>query len=109
MAVNVVLPFIHAYASLGGASALQNTCVKLYRGFPKLEENEVTREMRRRLGTRLGKAQPCGARRQQGLIHLYERLARAGRHATDRRLLLEPLQQGRHLGNDVGVQDPVVQ
>jgi hypothetical protein len=65
MAVNVVLPFLHAYAALEDSSALRRSCVDLYRGFPKLDENEATREMRLLLGARLKKpvrAVPTGSR-----------------------------------------------
>ena len=61
--VNVLLPFSHA---LGSSQALS-----LYHEVPLLQENGITQEMRRRLlepGSRLVR----GARRQQGLIHLYK-------------------------------------
>ncbi|MBM3948692.1 MAG: hypothetical protein FJ312_05535 [SAR202 cluster bacterium] len=48
-----------------------------YRGMPALEENEVTREMRRLLGAPSRRVDARTARRHQGLMHLY-RTAVAG-------------------------------
>ena len=84
MVVNVVLPFIHAYASAGRLSGLGTTALEMYRGFPGLAGNEITREMKRLLGQESGAATYMGARRQQGLIHLYRRLATGDRHWTGR-------------------------
>lgn len=73
MAVNAVLPFIHAYAGARRDPGLAGRAMAVYRGLPKLEDNEVTREMRRRLFS--GKNGPkLNARRQQGLVHLYKRM-----------------------------------
>lgn len=72
MAVNVVLPFLHAYAGQAKNRALRDRCIALYNDFPRLEENEVTREMRRLLGIVPSDRTVTGARRQQGLIHLYK-------------------------------------
>ena len=72
MAVNVVLPFMHAYGAVRGSDATVDAGVRLYRAYPKLGDNEVTREMRRILGS---PPVVTNALRQQGLIHLYRRLA----------------------------------
>ena len=49
MAVNCVLPFLHALAQLRDDAELSQLSLEVYREFPKLQENELTREMRRRL------------------------------------------------------------
>ena len=76
MAVNVVLPFLHAYGGVTRTPALAKASSELYRVFPKLEENEITREMRRLLGRESDISQVTTARRQQGLAHLYKGLVR---------------------------------
>lgn len=82
MLLNVVLPFMHAYAVVGGVSAhgrrntvhrmdaLSKASLDAYAALPKLQENEITREMRRLCG--ISKGMRINARRQQGLIHLYK-------------------------------------
>ena len=107
IAVNVVLPLLHAWGLLRGDRALASSCIHLYRKAPRLAENEITREMAALLpglsnhapsvaGTRQAGnhpqnmpegAQPPlrrGALQQQGLMHLYQVLLedvdpRAGR------------------------------
>ena len=86
MLVNIALPFLRAYATAGGASergrnGLPRGCAELadaaleaYAAAPKLQENEITREMRRLCGID-GKAR-LNARRQQGLLDLYRRMIR---------------------------------
>ena len=69
MAVNVVLPFCHARQGGGDTVALA-----LYRGFPKLQDNEVTREMKDRLLPPEWAGLVSTARRQQGLMHLHRQL-----------------------------------
>lgn len=75
MLVNVALPFLHAYGVAGGADrdnaggALARAALEAYAAAPKLQENEITREMRRLCGID-GKAR-LTARRQQGLMQLY--------------------------------------
>ena len=76
VAVNVVLPFLHAFAQVAGLPALGRAAVDRYHAFPKLEENELTRETRRVLGPRLDPKWVRGARRQQGLIQLYKGIGR---------------------------------
>ena len=73
MAVNVLLPFCAAWGAGMGDSGLTKAAWALYRGWPTLPENEITREMRARLGDPSGAdgPRPNGARRQQGLLHLY--------------------------------------
>ena len=68
--VNVLLPFFHAKGGITGASWMEARALDLYCQMPLLQENAITREMRRQL---LPPDSPLvlGARRQQGLIHLY--------------------------------------
>ena len=74
--VNVALPFLHAYGvagdagqGSGGGGALVGAALEGYAVAPKLQENEITREMRRLCGID-GRAR-LTARRQQGLMQLY--------------------------------------
>ena len=69
--VNAVLPFVHALAPEAMDWELVRRSLEVYDTYPRLEANEVTREMGRLLGhTRVSKI-VTGARRQQGLVHLY--------------------------------------
>jgi hypothetical protein len=74
MAVNVVLPFVHAWSGVARRPDSRARSLELYRAFPALEDNEVTREMKRLLFPGRDDVEARGARRQQGLIHLYGRL-----------------------------------
>lgn len=76
MAVNVLLPFLHAFSGFARSPALSRRAIQLYRSFPKLGDNEITREMRRLLGVRSGAEEVASARRQQGLIQHYRSLVR---------------------------------
>jgi hypothetical protein len=71
MAVNVVLPFLSAWATEQRDAALAERSLGMYRRMPALQENEVTREMRRLLGAPARRFEAWSARRQQGLMHLY--------------------------------------
>ena len=51
---------------------LASLCLDLYRAFPRPVDNEVTREMRRLLSSNGAKLEITGARRHQGLMHLYK-------------------------------------
>ena len=72
MLVNVALPFLHAHARSRGVTALANAAFEAYAAAPKLQDNEITREMLRLCD--IGKEVKLTARRQQGLIHLYKAL-----------------------------------
>ena len=67
--VNVLLPFLHAYAESIGDEGLRSTAAEAYAKAPKLQENEITREMRRLCG--IEASLKLTARSQQGLIHIY--------------------------------------
>ena len=77
MAVNVVLPFLHAYSGFKRSPRLRRECVQLYQEFPALADNEITREMTRVLGHKAGRVEITGARRQQGLMHMYRSMSAA--------------------------------
>ncbi len=72
LAVNVVLPFCHAWSGGGDSST---GALALYRKFPKLQANEITREMAERLMPPEWAGVANCARRQQGLIHLHRQLS----------------------------------
>ena len=65
LAVNAVLPLLHALES--GA---ESPYLALYRRFPKLQDNEIVREMAEQLLPEPWRAEVNNARRQQGLLHL---------------------------------------
>jgi hypothetical protein len=71
VAVNVLLPFLHALGRVGDDAALAERALALYRRYPATAPNRVTREMARQLGGADGTASARTACRQQGLIHLY--------------------------------------
>ena len=71
LAVSVVLPFMYAWSGLRGDTSLRELCHRLYAGFPKLADNDITREMVRLLSPEGDALEINGARRHQGLIHLY--------------------------------------
>ena len=71
LAVNVVLPFCHGLAGEPDDGPAQ----ALYQKFPKLQDNEITRELAGQLlAPEWGRAVNT-ARRQQGLIHLHRQLS----------------------------------
>jgi len=70
MAVNVALPFCHAWSGRGDESE----AMALYGRFPKLQANEITREMAERLMPPEWSGVVNSARRQQGLLHLHRQL-----------------------------------
>lgn len=67
MVVNVLLPFACAWEGEGTRAA--GHAVELYRGYPRLGENHITRHMMEQ--TNAGSWLVRSARRQQGLLHLY--------------------------------------
>ena len=82
MAVNAVLPFLHAYAGARRDPDLAGRSMAVYRGLPRMEDTEVTREMRRRLFSEKN-GPKLNARRQQGLVHLYKRMTTSPTTAPD--------------------------
>ena len=85
MVVNVLLPFFGAYAGFRGSWQLYERCTELYRAYPRLADNEVTREMRRLLGDEAVATAIAGAREQQGLMHVYRRIAVDSQTSADER------------------------
>lgn len=77
--VNVLLPFSFAWAGRAAQGELSNHGLELYRNYPRLEENQITREMSRQLFGEEGSEVVRSAQRQQGLIHLYKSLCLEGR------------------------------
>ena len=74
--VNVALPCLHAYGTTRGDDSLAQVALEAYAKAPKLQDNEITREMRRLCG--IGKEVKMTARRQQGMIGLYRSAVRGG-------------------------------
>ena len=72
LAVNVVLPFCHAWSG-GGDSTTD--ALALFTKFPRLQANEITREMADQLLSPEWTGVVNSARRQQGLIHLHRQLS----------------------------------
>ncbi len=72
--INIALPFLHAHAAEIGDAMLSDAAQAAYAAVPKLQDNEITREMRHLLD--IGKAVKMTARRQQGMIHLYKATVR---------------------------------
>ncbi len=73
MVVNVALPSLHAIAGIARLRERQVAYLEIYAAHPKLSENEITREAARML-PEWGRRSVRGARRQQGLMLLYERM-----------------------------------
>ena len=71
LAVNVVLPFCHSLA--GGDK--DTPALAHYKKFPKLQANEITREMAEQLLATEWAGVVNSARRQQGLIHLHRQFS----------------------------------
>ncbi len=71
IAVNVVLPFMYAWCGITRDRELRASSIEIFRKMPGLADNEITREMKRLLPSGVDTR---GARRQQGLIHLYKHM-----------------------------------
>lgn len=75
--VNVLLPFTFAWGELSSRPKLEKKAIALYRHYPRLAINTVERHMKQQLG--LGSSLVNSARRQQGLIHIYNTLCTQGK------------------------------
>ncbi len=75
--VNVLLPFAFTWGKLSLNPILSQRDFELFRHYPKLETNTLERHMRHQLG--LSNKVMNSARRQQGLIHIYQNLCSAGK------------------------------
>lgn len=71
IAVNVVLPFMSAWGGIARDREMRAASMETFRKMPGLADNEITREMKRLLPSGVDTR---GARRQQGLIHLYKHM-----------------------------------
>jgi hypothetical protein len=71
--VNVLLPCAAAFADLADRPALAGSAWSAYRAHPNLGNNEITRQMARLLLGQFRRGLAKGARRQQGLLHLFRR------------------------------------
>ncbi len=76
LAVNVILPFLDALDRVNSSDTPQpdSPSLTLYRKFPKLQPNEICREMAEQLLEADWSGTVNSARRQQGLIHLHRQL-----------------------------------
>lgn len=82
MALNIAVPFAHAYGEHTSDSALRQKAQVAYRRFPKLAENQISRQMAQLLPSGAVKGLILTARRQQGLLHLYHTFC-AGRRCYE--------------------------
>lgn len=71
ISVNVALPCVHALAITEGDASLAAAALRVYARFRSLQENELTREAVSELLPPGWERVARGARRQQGLLHLY--------------------------------------
>ena len=74
IAVNVVLPFTLAWAQVNQDKSLAQVALTLYRRYPRLPPYGLLG----RLTAALGRELIAGARRQQGMLHLFHRYCRQG-------------------------------
>ena len=77
IAVNVVLPFAFSWGKLANEVRLTEKAMELYRNYPRLAENCLTRHMAKQLG--LEDISDFTACHQQGLIHIFRNYCREGR------------------------------
>jgi hypothetical protein len=70
--VNIVFPALWHYGRQAGDAHLQNLVQEVYAGFPRLQENQITRAMRQQLSRQfaVSRTVATSALTQQGLIHL---------------------------------------
>lgn len=78
MAVNVLLPFVHAYYASNNDDALAEASLRLYVTAPRLQPNRITREMADVLFPKPWRPLASGTAHQQGLIHLHRLLQGEG-------------------------------
>jgi hypothetical protein len=77
IAVNVVLPFAFTWGELTNEAKITENAIELYRNYPKLAENCITRHMKKQLC--LEESFDFTACHQQGLIHVFRNYCREGR------------------------------
>lgn len=77
IAVNVILPLAFSWGKLAREAKLAENAIDLYRNYPRLAENCITRHMANQLCLReLSDFTAC---HQQGLIHIFRNYCREGR------------------------------
>jgi hypothetical protein len=74
LAVNIVLPFARAWAESHNDDALAEAALAAYRRHPRTSSYGLLRSLSAALGSRA----TAGARRQQGMLHLFRRYCRRG-------------------------------
>jgi hypothetical protein len=74
--VNVLLPFTSAWGGVTAQAELTGKALTLYHGYPQLATNAVDRHMIKQLG--LNRSLVNSARRQQGLLHIYQTFCTQG-------------------------------
>jgi len=74
LAVNAVLPFMHAWEQAEPCDDAPGVPESLYARYPLLSDNEITREMAAQLLPAGWRGAASNARRQQGLLHLSDLL-----------------------------------
>ena len=79
LAVNIVLPFALAWAERHGDTPLAEAALAVYRRCPRTASYGLLRP----LSTALGNRVTAGARRQQGMLHLFRRYCRQGGCASE--------------------------
>jgi hypothetical protein len=77
IAVNVILPFAFSWGELADEAKLTKNAIGLYRNYPRLAENCITRHMANQLC--LKDSFDFTASHQQGLIHIFRNYCREGR------------------------------
>jgi hypothetical protein len=77
IAVNVILPFAFSWGELANEAKLTENAIELYRNYPRLAENCITRHMKKQLG--FEEPFDLTACHQQGLIHVFRNYCREGR------------------------------
>ena len=77
IAVNVILPFAFSWGELANEMKLTENAIALYRNYPKLTENCITRHMKKQLC--FEESLDFTACHQQGLIHVFRNYCREGR------------------------------
>lgn len=70
--VNIILPFSFAWAQVTSSPRLAQQALEFYQHYPKLEDNDVTREMKNKLFGGSSSGGSSSAQRQQGLIYLFK-------------------------------------
>jgi len=75
--VNIILPFIFAWSKITSQPELASKALSLYCSYPNLVANTIERHMSKQLG--LNSNLVNSARRQQGLMHIYNTLCTQGR------------------------------